>query len=117
MKITLMIVLLLLFVSACTAGLKGSIAPSDLIPGVQGQLRQKFYPNCTDIKPMEVVDIQPPEMKGKKVSVGDKWTEKWRISACGVAKIHPVEFEIIPPPKLTGYKVDRAVIFGVREAE
>ena len=60
---------------------------------------------------MEVVDIQPPEMKGKKLTVGDKWTEKWKISVCGTIKVHPITMELCEFGGAPGG------LFGVLQAE
>ena len=104
---------LLAVISACATGLQGTNLSPQLIPVVQRTLHEKFYPNCTDIKPIEVLDIQPPEMKGKKISIGDSWTETWRISACGVTKVHRVELKRIEGPR----KGLIATVIGVLEAE
>ncbi len=111
-KLFLMIILFAPL-AACATGMKGSILPMDVREGVKIEL-YKFYPTCTQITPIEVVDIQPPEMKNRKVSTGDKWTEKWKISACGAIKVHPVEMQHI---KVNIPGVQRAGTFKVLESE
>ena len=74
-------------------------------------LHEKYYPNCTEIGIVEVVDIQPPSLKGKVASESDQWVEKWKILACGVTKIHPVTFGFSKPPSGPG------LLVGAKEAE
>lgn len=98
--------------------LKGSNAHPWLITAAQDKLRQQFYPNCSEIKTIKVLDIQPPEMKGKIISGSDSWTEKWKISACGITRIHSIEFKYMEWKSVKGTThTKRIVNIEVKEAE
>lgn len=78
------------------APLPGSNATPQMLGSVRLDLQRKYYQNCKTINILELVDLQPPNMKGKPVfKPGDKWSEKWKVNACGATAVHPINFELI----------------------
>ena len=55
-----------------------------------------YYKGCENIQILELVDLSTAEMRNKDpMMAGDKWSDKWKINACGKAAIHMVEFGLI----------------------
>src|SRR5512135_2764210 len=79
-----------------SAKLAGSNATPQMMNSVRGILRLWYYKGCTKIDILQLVSLSPEDMRGKEPLVaGDKWTEKWKVDACGTIAVHPVEFELI----------------------
>lgn len=83
--------------SAQTA-LPGSISTAQMLLPIQMDLQNKYYTKCDlgQIKPLELVSLEPAALLKKKVySEGDKWTEVWKVDACGTIATHAMDFEMV----------------------
>lgn len=99
MKELLFAVLTLVFLATglvADSPLAGSNATPQVILAVRLDMQREYYPDCQDIRVLSLVDLQPQSMRGKRVfQAGDKWSEKWKIDACGSVAEHPITFELI----------------------
>lgn len=58
-------------------------------------LIMKYYKDCSKIELLERFDFTPESMLHKKMfAPGDKWTEKWKINACGTIAVHEVKLDV-----------------------
>lgn len=74
----------------------GSNATPAMIISVRRMLQVWYYKGCEKISILELVSLSPESMRGKDpLMAGDKWTEKWKIDACGTVAVHPIEFDLI----------------------
>lgn len=76
--------------------LAGSNATPQMMASVRGMLQLWYYKGCSKVGILELVTLSPEAMRGKNPLVaGDKWSEKWKVDACGTLAVHTIEFELI----------------------
>ena len=93
-RVVILLGALLPFIISCMALPKGTNLNFDGVASVRHHLRD-HYPDCKDVKVIEVFDVQPLEMRVKRVSIGEWVTEKWRVSACGLTEVYLVRFALM----------------------
>lgn len=82
--------------SVTQAQFTGSNATPQMLASARRVFRLWYYKGCEKIDILELVSLSPESMRGRSpLLAGDRWTEKWKIDACGTIAVHAIEFALI----------------------